>query len=264
MSRAHTAATRRPDSRSDAGPERRSERLELRPVRVEKTFVSVANEIKRLIFSGALRPGDRLPSELDLAERLGVSRPSVREALRVLELSGFLQVQRGGGGGRIIVDTIAASIGSSLLDAVQLANVTTEELTSARLAIETVIVRNAAARAEEEDLLALRENIATAYRHIEVGEWAADDNIQFHKLVANAGRNRVLSVLLEALMLILTGSMSRLHMIPNAEKSREFTAAHEGILEAIGARDADLAAERMERHLFDVAARLQEPPPRPA
>ncbi|MBI5442541.1 MAG: FadR family transcriptional regulator [Deltaproteobacteria bacterium] len=233
--------------------------LDLRPIRVEKTFASVCAEIKRLIFSGALKPGDRLPSELELVEKLGVSRPSVREALRVLELSGFLQVQRGGAGGRIIVDTIAASIGNSLADAVQLGNITTEELTTARIELETVIVRHAVARAEEPELRALRENIVAAYEKIAAGVWAADDNIKFHKLLAKAAKNQVLSLLLEALMLMLCASMPGLGMVPSTEKSREFTRAHEGILDAVVARDTDRAVERMREHLLSVTARLQEP-----
>lgn len=251
-----------PRAAADAttGPRRA---LDLRPVRVEKTFMSVSNEIKRLIFAGALKPGDRLPPELELAQRFGVSRQSVREALRVLELAGFLKVQRGGTGGRIVVDTIAASIGNSLLDAAQMSNITTEELTTARIDIETSIVRHAVVRADENDLLYLRKNIDVAFENISMGRWAQDDNIEFHKLIARAAKNQVLSLLLEALMLILTGSMSRLRLQPSVEKSREFTAEHEGILEAIVARDAALAARRMEDHLNAVTARLQEPSPSP-
>jgi GntR family transcriptional repressor for pyruvate dehydrogenase complex len=259
MTRAHAAAITSPAPDETEVEGRGDARLHLRPVRIEKTFLSVANEIKRLIFSGTLRPGDRLPSELELAERLGVSRSSVREALRVLELSGFLKVQRGGAGGRIIVDNIAASIGSSLMDAAQLSNITTEELTAARVDIETAIVRHAVDRADEDDLLSLKKNIEKSYENMRTGRWAADDNIEFHKLIAKASKNQVLSILLEALMLILTGSMTYLRLLPSAEKSLEFTAAHEGILAAIVARNAELASQRMEDHLKAVSDRLQEP-----
>jgi GntR family transcriptional regulator, transcriptional repressor for pyruvate dehydrogenase complex len=250
MGRTQQTAAPEPESSSS---------LDLRPIRVEKTFVSISNEIKRLIFSGALKPGDRLPSELDLAERLGVSRPSVREALRVLELSGFLQVQRGGSGGRVIVDTIAASIGNSLLDAVQLSHITTDELTVARIEIESVILKHAVARADESDLEALRENIETANRKVAAGESAADANIEFHKILAKAAKNHVLSLLLEALILMLRSSMGRLRMIPSTEKSREFTRAHEYILAALVARNPEVAVERMKAHLSKVTSRLQEP-----
>ncbi|MBE0598680.1 MAG: FadR family transcriptional regulator [Desulfuromonadales bacterium] len=229
---------------------------ELRPIRIEKTFVSVTNEIKRIIFAGVLKPGDRLPSELELAERLGVSRSSVREALRGLELSGFLQVQRGGAGGRIIVDTIADSIGNNILDAIQMGKIMTDELTVARVEIESVIVRHAVANADEIDLLLLRQNIENAHEKLSRGLPAKDDNVEFHKLIGKASKNQVLSLLQESLLLILTGSMSRLGLNPGAEKSRKVTISHEAILQAIIARDADAAEEQMRLHLRQAMANL--------
>ena len=235
--------------------------LELRRVRVQKTSVSVSDEIKRLIFSGALKPGDRLPPELELAERLGVSRQSVREALRGLELAGFLKVQRGGSGGRTIVDSIASSIGNSLLDAIQLSRITVDELRTARVELETVIVRHAAERADAEDLVALRENIGAAYRNLSEGVPATDTNLAFHKLIAKASKNQVLSLMLEALQLIMNEAVGRLDFKRSLEKSREFAVAHEGILEAIVARDPAAATARMRRHVVEVTKRLQEATP---
>lgn len=234
--------------------------LALRPIRVEKTFRSVANEIKRLIFSGALKPGDRLPSEFQLVEQLRVSRSSVREALRELELSGLLKVQRGGAGGRVVVDTIAASIGDSLLDVVRLTNVSTEELTAARIEMETLLVRHAVAHADEGDLSALRQSIANAHREIAAGAPAIDDNMEFHNLISRAAKNSVLAILQEALTLMFRRAMARLSMVPTAQKSVAFTEAHEEILEAIEARDAELAEARMKAHLIDLTSRLLQEP----
>jgi len=228
--------------------------------RARSAATSVAEEIKGWIFTGSLGPGDRLPPELDLAQQLGVSRQSVREGLRVLELSGLLEVRRGGAGGRIIVDTIATSIGNALSDAAQWAKITPEQLTVARIELETSIAKLAALNADETDILFLRKNIEHARTKIGRGTPAVEENIAFHQLLARASKNHILATLTEALLSVLAAAVTRLPLAPRAEKSRDFTAAHEGILEAVGNRDPAVAVERMERHLQEVTARLAEPP----
>jgi len=220
----------------------------------------VAEEIKGWIFKGNLRPGDRLPPEVELASRLGVSRQSVREGLRAMEHSGLLEVRRGGAGGRIIVDTIATSIGNSLLDAAQWAKITPEQLTVARIELETSIAKLAALNADETDILFLRKNIEHAWTKVERGAPAVEENIAFHQLMAQASKNHILATLTEALLRVLAAAVSRPPLTPGAEKSRDFTAAHEAILEAVVDRDPAEAVERMERHLREVTARLAEPP----
>ena len=78
------------------------------PIKSKRTFEEVSGKIKTLIFDGVLKPGDRLPSEIELARQFMVSRQTIREALRILELSGFIKVQKGGSGGPLIKDTIRA------------------------------------------------------------------------------------------------------------------------------------------------------------
>jgi DNA-binding transcriptional MocR family regulator len=68
------------------------------PIESKRTFEEISSKVKTLIFDGTLKPGDRLPSELELAKQFGVGRQSVREALRLLELSGFVSIQKGYGG----------------------------------------------------------------------------------------------------------------------------------------------------------------------
>ncbi len=227
---------------------------------VRSAAATVAEEVKRWIFRGTLGPGDRLPSELELAAQLGVSRQSVREGLRVLELSGLLQVRRGGAGGRIVVDTIATSIGNALLDAAQWARITPETLTVARIELETSIAKLAALNADETDILFLRKNIEYARIQVARGAPAVGENIAFHQLLARASKNHILATLTEALLRVLATAVTRLPLAPRADKSRDFTAAHDGILAAVVSRDPVVAVERMERHLREVTARLAEPP----
>jgi DNA-binding FadR family transcriptional regulator len=229
-------------------------------VRARDAVGSVVAEVKRRIFAGALSAGDRLPPELELADQLRVSRQSVREGLRVLELSGLLEVRRGGAGGRIVVDAIAPAIGNALLDAVQWTGITPAELTVARIELETSIAKLAAVHADETDLLFLRKNIERAKTKFTTGVPAVEENIAFHRLLARASKNKILATLAEALLHALAGSFAHLRLTPGAEKSQGFTAAHEAILAAVMDRDPDTALERMDRHLREVTARLAEPP----
>ncbi|MBW2031251.1 MAG: FadR family transcriptional regulator [Deltaproteobacteria bacterium] len=103
------------------------------PIKTRRTFEEVSASIKQLILDGVLRPGDRLPSEMELARQFNVSRQTIREALRILELSGFISVQKGGSGGPLIRDTIMNTINNLFFDAFQLERISIDELTAARI-----------------------------------------------------------------------------------------------------------------------------------
>ena len=109
------------------------------PVESKRTFEEVSSKIKTLVFEGVLKPGDRLPSEAELAKQFGVGRQTIREALRILELSGLIAVQKGFGGGPIIKDTILTTISNLFFDAFQMEKITVEEFTAARLVIEKAV-----------------------------------------------------------------------------------------------------------------------------
>jgi len=118
----------------------------------KRAFEEVALIIKESIFSGTYKPGQKLPSEVELASQFGVSRHTVREALRTLELSGFLIIRTGVAGGPIVKDTILTTIGNLYLDAFQMEDITVEEFTAARLAIEKAVLNDAIDNANEEEI----------------------------------------------------------------------------------------------------------------
>jgi GntR family transcriptional repressor for pyruvate dehydrogenase complex len=86
----------------------------------DRVFEQVSNEIKKQIGSGTLKPGDRLPPENELARNFNVSRQTIREAMRILELSGFLSIKRGVKGGPIIENTISSQVSKALAEAIQM------------------------------------------------------------------------------------------------------------------------------------------------
>ncbi|MEJ2098254.1 MAG: GntR family transcriptional regulator [Deltaproteobacteria bacterium] len=133
------------------------------PIKNRRTFEQVSNEIKKFIFNGIFKPGDKLPPEKELAQQFRVGRQSVREALRILELSGFIVIQKGGGGGAVIKDSISSTISGLFLDAFQLEKITIEELTAARVEIEKIVLKHAIQQADAFDIERLRKNIENSF-----------------------------------------------------------------------------------------------------
>ena len=132
------------------------------PIKSKRTLEEVSSNIKRLIFDGLLKPGDRLPSEIELSRLFSVSRQTIREALRILELSGFITVQNGGTGGPLIKDTITYTISDLFLDAFRMEKISIEELTIARLEIEKMVLNHVMDNAGASDIESLKQNVMAA------------------------------------------------------------------------------------------------------
>jgi len=237
------------------------------PIKSERTFEKVSRKIKRLIFNGVLKPGDRLPSELDLAQQFGVSRQTIREALRILELSGFINIQKGGTGGPLIKDTVLHSLNGLFLDAFQLEKVTAEELTIARFEIEKTVLLHAIDYADESDIKALQQNIIKARMKLDSRIISTDENVEFHNLLARASKNHVFVMVVGAIMAVVRDLTSRLisgvegaedHIGDHEEilKSKNAVIDHEAILNAVIIKNRQEAIHLMERHLKELGDRL--------
>ena len=136
------------------------------PYKKKRAFEDIANKIKELISNDRLKPGDRLPPETEIARQFNVGRNTIREALRVLELSGFVKIQRGGKGGPLIADTSLNRITNLFLDLVRFQDVSIEELKLARCQTERMIFHEAIKNIDEQDITNLRENIARAEKKL--------------------------------------------------------------------------------------------------
>jgi DNA-binding FadR family transcriptional regulator len=238
------------------------------PVKSPRTFEEVSNQIKKLIFDGVFKPGDKLPSEIEIAQQFNVGRQSIREALRILELSGFITIQKGGGGGAIIKDTISSTISELFLDAFQLEKITIEELTIARFEIEKIVLKYAIENADDSDIESLRKNILEAREKIKNNVLAVDENIRFHKLLARASKNHLFVIVVEAVTTAIRHFMSGLGpdseasdsekwYAENMMNSKNTLAYHEDILNAVIEKKLDLAIDILENHLLEVKGRLQ-------
>ena len=223
-------------------------REELEPIRRTKVYAEVASQIHRLIVAGRLKPGDRLPPERELAEMFGVSRTSVRDALRVLEMRGLVEPRHGEG--TVVTQIPIDAIVSPLADALAASKDLTADLFDMRRMLEPPLARAAALRASDEDLRSLEAILERQADRIRAGEIAIAEDNAFHYRIATAAKNQVVLRVIDVVMDLLQDSRARSLQGPGrAEKSLD---GHRRVLSAIRDRDPGAAAEAMLRHIEEI------------
>ncbi|WP_394620088.1 FadR/GntR family transcriptional regulator [Lentzea sp. JNUCC 0626] len=210
--------------------------------------------IRSLIIEGRLAPGDRLPHEHRLAEELGISRNSTREAVRALEQARVLEVRQGSG-------TYVTSLDPALLlQGVALAvdlmrDDTLLEVLEVRQMLEPVATARAVAVMDDDKLLAIRRALDSVGPDSSVDELVAAD-IRFHAAVAAATGNSTLRSILDGLG-SRTVHLRIWHGVVSADATARTIAAHESIYEALAQRDPALAHASALVHLRDAASWLR-------
>jgi GntR family transcriptional repressor for pyruvate dehydrogenase complex len=202
------------------------------PVKNRRTFEGVSDKLKELIFDGTLKPGQQLPSEHALAKLFHVGRQSVREALRVLELSGFITIKAGVKGGAVIEGTMLSKIAGLFLDTFKLHKVSLEDCMAARKAIEASVLDSALKNADQSDIESLRDNIMRAKIRI----------------LARASKNYTFCIVMESIMAVFSDFKSRATTV-SPEQSKNIIKGHEAIVDAIAAKKKKLAIELLEKDL---------------
>ncbi len=227
---------------------------ENRPAEPKRLYQVVADQIRQDIQSGRFPMLSRLPAERELAQMLGVSRPSLREALIVLELGGVVEIRMGSGIYVTGNQTASPSVGLALGES-------PSEIMQARVAIESAVVVLACARMTPADLVTLRSSLDSMNRAIAAGAVPLEQDRAFHGLIAERSGNAVLTNIIRDLFdarrgLILT-TISR-----KAESTTTWQAAateHEAIVAALEARDPLWAETAMRTHLQRSAERWLGP-----
>ncbi len=234
------------------GPRYGGPREGFEPVKRTKVYAEVAAQIHRLIRDGRLRPGDRLPPERDLAEMFGVSRTSVRDAIRVLEVHGLVEPRHGEG--TIVRQVPIDAIVAPLADAIAASRDLTADLFDMRKMLEPPLARAAALRATPEDLEALAAIISRQAERTRAGEIAIAEDTAFHYRIASAAKNQVVMRVIDVVMDLLQESRTRSLQGPGrADRS---LAGHRRILAAIQAQDPEGAGEAMRSHIEEIEAVL--------
>jgi GntR family transcriptional regulator, transcriptional repressor for pyruvate dehydrogenase complex len=225
---------------------------DLGPVRKTKVYAEVAAQIQRLIGDGRLKPGDKLPPERELAEIFGVSRSSVRDAIRVLEMQGLVEPRHGDGTlvRKIPIDRLVQPFAHALSASKDFA----ADLFDMRKMLEPPLARAAAFRATDDDVKGLDEIVEHQARRVAAGQITIEDDTAFHYRIATAAKNQVVLRTMDILMDLLSDSRVRSLQAPGrAEKSLE---GHRRILDAIRRRDPEAAAVRMRRHIEEIEGTL--------
>lgn len=211
-------------------------------------------KIRQMILSGELRPGDRMPPEADLSERLGLSRSSLREAVKALEMVNVLDVRRGDG--TYVTTLEPAMLTQAVGFVVELQQGQTAlELMEVRRILETAAVRRAAVRIDATTLAQLAEEVV-ACKDVDT-EVLVQHDAQFHRLIAQAAGNAYLVGLLDALSPRTMRVRAWRAMTERGVVERTI-AEHHAIMMALEARDADLASAWMTVHIRGVEEFLQQ------
>ena len=219
--------------------------MTIQTVRTQRLHEGLGDKFRALIQEGSLKPGDRLPSERVLAEQFQVSRSSVREAIRSLELQGLVVSKRGSGTfiNTDNLESMAALIASTL----SAGNGALKHIFEMRHILEPQIAALAAQRADQEQIHEMERILETQSEEIRNGRTGADADTAFHFSLAAATQNSALMKLVSAVEDILHRSRHRSFQEPGRpQRSLE---SHRNILKMVQLGDADGARRAMEHHL---------------
>lgn len=218
-------------------------------VKVESPSDIIIRQIRRLISTGQLNPGDKLPPERKLAEKFGVGRTAVRDAIRKLEFYGIARTLPQSG-------TIIAGLGIAALEGLITEVLNIEEtdfhsLVETRVLLEVEAVGRAAKRRTTDDIVALQNALSSYENKIINGLSAVEEDLLFHLKIAEAGGNKVL----KTLMLIITPDIVKnfnQFNVCSADRPQTALKEHENILRYIIDQDVKSARNAMREHLEDI------------
>jgi DNA-binding FadR family transcriptional regulator len=219
------------------------------PVSVARASSAIADQIRAAIVGGKLQPGERLSPERELAEQFGVSRVTVRDALRALEAMGLLEVKVGARGGAFVTAPTGSVVAQTISDMMLMSAMTPEDVVEARLIVELGTVTLACARASDDDLRRLREHCERAQEALAAKTYTRELSWDFHALLAHMAHNGAVDGLTQSFRSTLSLHAVRVREPP----SRRFAATvdeHLAILDALERRDAKAARHHMADHLM--------------
>jgi DNA-binding FadR family transcriptional regulator len=227
----------------------------LSPVNDRRISALIVDQVRSLIHDGRLTPGDRLPPEREMCERFGVSRVTVREALRVLEAGGLVEIRVGAHGGAFVTQPTSDRVGASIVDLLTLSSVTAKDVTEVRMVLEVGIIPLLCTHAEEADLADLREICDRQETALTSGEYDVSLSAEFHTRLAAATHNTAFEMLIRSFHGPLLMSLATAQQTA-PEMGRRGLDEHRAIVKAIQAGDVETGERIMREHLARTADRL--------
>lgn len=221
--------------------------LGFKPVKTKRAFEEVCDQIRAEIRSGRITAGDKLPSERELAQQLQVSRATVREAFRTLEIGGVLSLQKGVKGGAVLMQGNVRPITQTITDLLALGGLSLSDYTEARMCLQKEIIRLACERGTEEDFEALEANIERT-RQMTTPAQIEDRTaltVEFYALLARATHNRAMEILMSAVTDPLAFYIKQI----GVDRTWDVAASRTTVLRHLRARNPDAAIKEMVAHM---------------
>jgi GntR family transcriptional regulator, transcriptional repressor for pyruvate dehydrogenase complex len=218
-------------------------------VRTSRLYEQIVQQIEDSVLNGSLKPGDQLPAERELAQRLGVSRTAVREAVKALREKGLVEAYSGRG--TFITDGTSQAARQSFDLMVKVGQQEgVPHLAELRLILEPGIAALAAARVEEEHLAAMREAVAVMERSQKDPAAYIEADLDFHLALAEAVANPLILSLIDSIVGLLREQRIRIFNVEGGPQRGQVH--HKRILEAVERRDPEMARGAMRAHLEQV------------
>ncbi|MDR3587916.1 MAG: FadR/GntR family transcriptional regulator [Desulfosporosinus sp.] len=228
----------------------------IKPIKTQKIYEQIVDQIGQLVAEGQLKPGDRLPSERELVERFQVSRASIREAISALEVMGLIEVRSGEGTyiRQVNIDSVVAPLAWMLF----IEKDTDLELYEARKILEVQAAGLAAERAEDDEICEMFEALEVMRMDLQIQRLGEDADHHFHYAIARATHNKILFRLMntisDTMRKTLKTSRSRLYEDKNTPE--KLYQEHYHLYEAIKNHDVEKAQKLMLDHLVGVENQL--------
>jgi GntR family transcriptional repressor for pyruvate dehydrogenase complex len=220
-----------------------------RVVKTSRLFEQIVQQVEESILSGQLKPGDQLPAERDLAQRFGVSRTAVREAVKALREKGLVEAYSGRG--TFVTNGTSQAIRQSLDLMIRINQQEgSANLAELRLVLEPEIAGLAALRIEEQLLSTMREAVAVMERNVHDPDAYVEADLDFHLALTEAVGNPLILSLLDSIVGLLREQRSRIFEVDGGPERGQFH--HKRILAAIERREPEAAREAMRAHLQQV------------
>ena len=229
-------------------------------IKDKRAFEKIVDQIKDALLKGELKEGDKLPSENEMGHLFGVSRHVVREALRILELSGLVIIRHGSRGGAFVQEVInnPQQLKDYFSDHLRLGNIDIKQLTEARYWIESTIIDIVGSKGEKKDFKILGNSINKAEQLLREGKENEKiyENFNFHILLAKISRNSILIDNVSAILELMSYIVVKVR--PTRRITENTFEAHKKILRYIESGDLEEAKQVNKVHINDVSTRLIE------
>lgn len=218
-------------------------------VRTSRLYEQIVQQIEESIVKGDLKPGDQLPAERELAQRFGVSRTAVREAVKALREKGLVEAYSGRG--TFITDGTTQAVRQSLDLMVKIGQSEgSSHLAEVRAILEPEIAALAAQRIQDSEVATMREAVAVMDRSNQDPQAYIEADLDFHLALAEGADNPMILSLLDPIVGLLREQRLRIFQVPGGPQRGQFH--HKRILEAVERHDPEAARDAMRAHLSQV------------